>query len=95
MKWGKLKGVIKLVAAVVDTIVPGVAEVERRASDVATLKGKAKQDAVVALVKASTEVAESAAGKDVLNDPAVEAATRAVIDAVVNLHNVTAKATTH
>lgn len=93
MKWGKLLPVTRLVAAVVDAIVPGAVQVEHAAENVATLKGKAKQDAVIDLVKSSTKVAEAAAGRDLVNDPAVEAATRAVIDAVVNLHNVTAKVT--
>lgn len=91
MKWGKIGLVLKFVAGVAGAAIPAVAKVEKAAEDVAHLNGKQKQDAVVELVKASLEASEDASGKDLLNDPAVEGATRNVIDAVVNLHNVAAK----
>lgn len=77
--------------AVVKAVVPGVAQVESIAKAFPTLKGKAKQDAVVDLVKASLNTAEFVTDKDLLNDPEVEKATRAVIDAVVVFQNIVNK----
>lgn len=91
-KWGKALGIARVAANIVGFIVPGVAEVEKRAEDVAHLKGAQKQDAVLQLVKTSLAASEDLTGQDLLNNDAVEAATRAVIDAVVHLHNVSAKA---
>jgi hypothetical protein len=51
-------------------------------------KGKTKQDAAVAMVKAGLGLVESAVGKDLLNDSEVETATRRCIDAIVALQNV-------
>jgi len=53
-------------------------------------KGRAKQDAAVYLVKSIVGVSEIAHGRDLLDDDAVEDATRKVIDAVVALQNVIA-----
>lgn len=50
-------------------------------------KGQAKQDAAVDMVKTMLQAAEGTAGKDLLNDPDVERATRHAIDAVVALQN--------
>lgn len=90
-KWGKLKLVGRIAAGIVGTVVPGVAKVEQIAEELGSLKGQQKQDAVVDLVKASLETAEGISERDLLNDPEAEAATRAIIDAVVNLHKVIAK----
>lgn len=90
-KWGKLIGVGRVVAAIVGTIVPGVAKVEQLAEALPHLKGSQKQDAVLQIAISALEASESLADKDLLNNPEVEAATRAVIDAIVHLHNVSAK----
>lgn len=79
--------------AVVKAVVPGVAQVESVAKAFPNLKGKDKQNAVVDLVKASLNAAEFITDKDLLNDPEVEKATRAVIDAVVAFQNVVNKKT--
>lgn len=90
-KWGKLVPVARIAAAIVGTIVPGVAKVEQMTELIVKAKGKEKQDAVVGLVKAALETSEGITERDLLNDPHAEAATRAVIDAVVHLHNVVAR----
>lgn len=79
--------------AVVKAVVPGVAQIESVAKAFPNLKGKDKQNAVVELVKASLNAAEFITDKDLLNDPEVEKATRAVIDAVVAFQNVVNKKT--
>lgn len=91
-KWGKFLKGERFVAAIVGTIVPGVAKAQQAGEAIArSHSGKEKQDAVIDLVKHALEASESMSGKDLLNDPEAEAATRAVIDAVVNLHHVVAK----
>lgn len=52
--------------------------------------GKDKQDAAVDLVGVMLAAIEGTAGRDLLNDAAVQDATRRVIDAVVALQNVIA-----
>lgn len=52
------------------------------------IKGKQKQDAAVDAVRVMLPVVEGVAGKDLLNDKAVEDAIRGAIDAVVALQNV-------
>lgn len=83
--------VTHLAATIVGQVIPGVAVVEQIASQFGTLRGKDKQDAVAELVKASLEAAESVSGRDLARDEDVDKATRAVIDAVVALHNVVAR----
>lgn len=85
------KHVANIGLSVLGTIVPGVAAVEQIARGLPTLRGKAKQDAVVELVKAAVTASEQAAGRELLDDPDVEAATRGVVDAVVALNNILAK----
>ena len=79
--------------AVVKAVVPGVAQIESVAKAFPHLKGVDKQNAVVELVKASLNAAEFITDRDLLNDPEVEKATRAVIDAVVAFQNVVNKKT--
>ena len=76
---------------VVGAVVPGVSAIERIATAFPGMRGKAKQDAVVEIVKASLQASESVAGRDLANDADVEAATRGVIDAVVALQNIVAR----
>ncbi len=52
--------------------------------------GKDKQDAAVDMIGTVLAATEGLAGKDLLEDAAVQAATRKVIDAVVALQNVIA-----
>lgn len=54
-------------------------------------KGKEKQDAAIEMVATMLTAVEGAAGKDLLDDADVEAATRAAIDAIVALQNIIAK----
>jgi hypothetical protein len=78
---------VQLGFGVAGAIFPQIALIEQIASAIPGLHGKAKQDAVVALVKKSVEAWEQTIGRDVVNDPEVEKATRGVIDAVVALQN--------
>lgn len=85
------RGVLSIGLGVLDALVPGVRTVEAIAKSIPALKGKAKQDAVVEIVKQSLEISEGAIGKDLANDADVDQATRAVIDAVVSLNNAIAR----
>jgi len=76
---------------IVGTVVPGVSAIEEIAKAFPGMKGKAKQDAVVELVKASLQTLEGIKGGDLANDADVEQATRGVIDAVVGLQNLLAR----
>lgn len=78
-------------AAIVGAVVPGVAEVERIAWALGTMKGQAKQDAVVDLVRQALLTANSVTERSLAEDPDVEKATRGVIDAVVALQTIIAK----
>jgi hypothetical protein len=84
------KNVSHLVAAMVGTIVPGVQAAESLAWSVGSAHGKDRQDQVAALVKQVVTATNAAAARPIVNSDAADAATRAVIDAVVNLHNVVA-----
>ena len=53
-------------------------------------KGKEKQDAAVDLIATMLAAIEGAAGKDLLDDAAVQDAVRKTIDAVVSLQNILA-----
>lgn len=81
----------RFAVGILDAVVPGVAAVEALAESIPGMKGKAKQDAVVALVTNALKVAEDVSARDLANDPEVETATRAVIDAVVAFNNIVAK----
>lgn len=78
---------LRMGLAIAEAVVPGVAQVENAAKLLPSLKGKAKQDAVVDLVTGSLKATEFAINKDLLNDEDVLAATRAVIDAEVAVMN--------
>lgn len=82
---------VKIALQVASTAIPGAAQVQILAKSIPGLKGQAKQDAVLDLVKASLLTAESVADRDLLNDPEVEKATRAMIDAVVAFQKVLVK----
>ena len=82
---------VKFAVNIASAAIPGVAQIESIARALPGLKGKAKQDAVVELVKASILASESVADKDLLNDPEVEKSTRGIVDAVVAFQNVIAK----
>lgn len=81
----------RFAVGIIDAVVPGVAAVEALAESIPGMKGKTKQDAVVALVTNALKVAEDVSARDLANDPEVETATRAVIDAVVAFNNIVAK----
>jgi|TARA_R110000787_G_scaffold141904_6_gene255462 hypothetical protein len=85
MKW--LKGALKLFPL----IMAAVQAVERMSSK----KGKAKQDEAVNLVGDLVPLIESSIGRDVVDDAKVQAAIRAVIDAVVALQNVATDVKAH
>lgn len=84
---------VKLGIGVARVMIPAVAKVETIARSLPSLRGQQKQDAVIELVKASVLASESIADRDLLNDPEVERATRAIVDAVVAFQNVLAKKT--
>jgi hypothetical protein len=92
MKVDLLK-VANVAALVLGQVVPGVRVVEQIAKLVKGLTGREKQDAVVELVKSTLAAAEGLTTTDLADDLDVEHATRAVIDAVVALHNVIARKT--
>jgi len=71
-------------------ILPLVVEAIQWVEKFVTSKGQYKQDAAVYMVKSFLGVAERGSNKDLLDDEAVEIATRKVIDAVVALQNVIA-----
>ena len=52
--------------------------------------GKDKQDAAVDMIDAMLAAIEGSAGRDLLDDAAVQVAVRAVIDATVKLQNIIA-----
>jgi hypothetical protein len=85
------KQVLHVGATIAGSVVPGVAMVEQIATALGGLKGRQKQDAVVALVNNTLLAVEGVSAKDLANDADVEAATRAVIDAVVALQTVIAR----
>jgi hypothetical protein len=78
-------------AAIVGTLVPGIAQVEDMAWKLGTLHGAEKQDAVVQMVRGTLAAANTVTERQLAEDPDVERATRGVIDAVVALHKITAK----
>ena len=51
-------------------------------------RGKEKEDAAVDLFNKTFPFVESIAGKDLINDPQVEAAIRSAMQAIVNVQNV-------
>jgi hypothetical protein len=86
------KQIGKLALGIVSAVVPAVGQVE---GAILALKGahtgEEKQAAVLELVKGAVSATEQISDKDLLNDPEVEAATKAVIDTVVALQNILAK----
>jgi hypothetical protein len=83
MKW------LSFVIKVAPLVMAAVHAVERV---VIGAKGKDKQEAAVEIVRTLIASTETIAGRDLLNDAAVEAALRAAIDAVVALENAIANA---
>jgi hypothetical protein len=78
-------------AAIVGTVVPGVAQVEDMAWKLGTLRGAEKQDAVVQMVRGTLAAANTLTERQLAEDPDVEKATRGVIDAIVALQVIIAK----
>lgn len=76
--------------AILGTVVPGVSTIEQIATRFGQLRGKDKQDAVALLVQNALLSTQAIAGKQLADNTRVDAATRAVIDAVVKLHEVIA-----
>lgn len=94
-KWGKFLKGERFVAALVGLVIPAVAQAQAAGEAIGRAHtGAEKQAAVVEAVKVGLATSEEFAGHDLLNDPQTEAATKAIIDAVVNLHNIVAKAPT-
>ena len=83
--------VLRVASVIVGTVVPAVGHVETIAQTFKAMSGKDKQNTVVDMVKTALSGAEGITGQDLLSDADVEAATRSLIDATVNLHNVVAK----
>jgi hypothetical protein len=69
-------------------LLPYIVEAVKWVEKFVSTKGKYKQDAAVYMVKSILGVAEVGTDRDLLDDEAVEKATREVIDAVVALQNV-------
>lgn len=83
--------VLNVAIGMLDVAIPGVRNIETIARSIGGLRGKQKQDAVVALVKQSLETSENFLARNFADDAEVEAATRGVIDAVVALNNILAQ----
>jgi len=77
-------------AKIVGAVVPGVEEAEALAWSVGGMKGKEKQDQVVALVKTLLGASNALTQRTLAGDEDVEKATRGVIDAVVALQKILA-----
>lgn len=86
------KSVSHLVAAMVGTVVPGVTIAEQAAWAIADTTGATKQQAVLDTVNQSVLALDSIAGREIVKSDEAQAATRAVIDAIVHLQNVVAAA---
>lgn len=78
-------------AAIVGTVVPGVATLENAAWTIGGMSGRAKQDTVVQMALDALKVTNTVAGHELAKDADVEKATRAVIDAVVALNTILAQ----
>jgi hypothetical protein len=74
-------------------LLPYIVEAVKWVEKFVTTKGKYKQDAAVYMVKSILGIAEVGSDRDLLDDEAVEQATRKVIDAVVALQNVVERLT--
>ena len=85
MNWAAVARIGLKVASVV---IPQIGAIEQLAEALPVLRGQQKEDAVVALTKQALKDAEEIAGKDLLNDPAFEAAVRAFTQSYVALQNV-------
>ena len=89
IRWKQIGG---LALAIVGAVVPAVSQVENGVKAAMEARsGADKQAAALELVKSSVALVEQLSDKDLVNDPEVEGATRAVIDAVVHLQNVLVK----
>lgn len=77
-------GILVGVLRIVPLVVTAIGAVER----VVSAKGKAKQDAAVALVTDLAPLVETTIPQVVINVPQVQDALREVIDAIVALNNV-------
>lgn len=85
------KNIFSIGMTVLDAVIPGVRQIEVIAGLIPQLRGKAKQDAVVELVKQALQTSETFMGRGLADDAEVEKATRSVVDAVVALNNILAK----
>jgi hypothetical protein len=88
MNWA---AIFKTGLSIASVVVPQINVIEQLAKSVPSLRGKAKEDAVVTLSEEILSTAEQAAGKDLLNDAGVQAATRSFIQSYVALQNVVAR----
>lgn len=77
---------------IVGVLFPQIGHIESVAKAVPGLKGKAKEDAAIALTLDGLSLIETIVDKDVLKDEEVAKAVRGVIQAVVALQNVLVKA---
>ena len=68
-------------------LLPYIVEAVNWVEKFVTEKGQRKQDAAVYMVKSTLNLVEVGANRDILDDDKIEAATRAVIDAVGHLQN--------
>lgn len=87
----ELKKALQLGLDIAGAIFPNIAHIEELAKAVPVLKGKAKEDAVIELLKNSSWFIEDVTDKEILNEEDVEAAIRDVIKAVISLQNLIKK----
>lgn len=78
-------------AAIVGTVVPGVAQVEQLAWTIGGMHGEQKQNAVVEIVQSALKASGTVLDRKLADDADVERATRGVIDAVVALQRIVAE----
>jgi hypothetical protein len=80
-------------AAIVNQVVPGVAVAEQLAWQFGTMRGADKADAVVTMANNVLLALQSATGKQLADNARVDKAIRAVVSAIVALHQVIAEET--
>ncbi len=72
------------------SLFPQIAAIENLAKAIPSLKGSAKEDAAIELIKNSSWFLEDVTDKELLSEPDVEAAIRGAIQAIVAVKNIVA-----
>lgn len=93
------KSIISVANPFLQTLIPGVAQVETLAVELVkngkNLTGQEKSAAVLELALSSLSTVEHTVHKNLLNDEKVKVATQSIIDSVVKFHDVLADVQSH